>query len=180
MQVRWVAAVLAAVSLPAAFGAGAFSGRRAPGFSLPDRTGKQYDPQDFRGKVVLLDIMKTGCPNCKSVSGVLEQVKAKYGARIQVLSIVVLPDTVDQVGAYIKENGISSPILFDCGQATASYLKVTPQNPTVHFPHLFLIDPDGVIRNDFGHDEADKGLITAKLLSAEIDKLLKGPEPKKR
>lgn len=180
MHASLVAGILAATILPSAFGAGEFSGRRAPGFSLPDRTGKQYDPQDFRGKVVLVDIMQTACPNCKALSGVLEQVKAKYADRIQVLSIVVLPDTIDQVSNYVKENNVSSPILFDCGQATASYLKITPQNPTVKFPHLFLIGPDGMIRNDFGHDDADKGMITAKFLAAEIDKLLNGSAPKKR
>ncbi len=169
-----------ALSLPASLIAGEFAGRRAPGFSLPDRTGKQYDPGDFRGKVVLVDIMQTGCPNCKALSGVLEQVRTKYAGRVEVLSVVVPPDTMDRVAAYIKENGITSPILFDCGQAVASYLRITPQNPTVKFPHLFLIGPDGVIRNDFSHDDAAKGVLTAKFVSAEIDKLLNGPAPKKR
>lgn len=163
-----------------ALGAGAHAGRRAPGFSLPDRTARQHDPQDFRGKVVLLDIMRTGCPNCRTLTGVLEQIKAKYGDRVQVLSIVVLPDSIDSVNSYIKENNVSAPILFDCGQVTASYLKITPQNPTVKFPHLFVIDKEGIIRNDFGHDDADKGGITAKALSAEIDRLLAGAAPKKK
>lgn len=176
------AALAALLSLPA-FGAGGYSNRRAPGFSLPDRSGKQYDPQDFKGKVLLVEIMQTTCPNCRALSGVLEQLKVKYGPKIQVLSVVVPPNSMEQVNTFIKENNITSPILFDCGQATASYLKITPQNPTVRFPHLFLIDPDGMIRNDFGHDDAAGGKLTAANLSAEIDRLLKtptGPESKKR
>jgi cytochrome oxidase Cu insertion factor (SCO1/SenC/PrrC family) len=39
----------------------------------------------------------------------------------------------------------------------------------VHFPHLFLIDPNGTIRNDFEGGE-DKAL-TLEALSAQIDKL---------
>lgn len=174
-----VLAFLAVGGLPLS-GAGKYSNRRAPGFSLPDNTGKQHDPQDYRGKVLLVDIMQTACPNCKVLSGVLEQLKAKYEGKVAVLSVVVLPDSVDHVNAFIRQNAISSPILFDCGQATASYLRITPANPTVRFPHLFLVDPEGFIRNDFDHDDADKGTLTAKFLSAEIDKLLQGSPPKKR
>jgi peroxiredoxin len=176
-----VAAVCAAFLMAeTGFAAGALSGRRAPGFSLPDRTGKQYDPQDFRGQVVLLEVLQTTCAKCKVVSGILEQLQAKYAGRVQVMSIVVLPDTIDKVNAYIKENGISAPVLFDCGQATASYLKITPQNPTVKFPHVFVIDKEGIIRNDFAQEDVLKGGVTAAVLSAEIDKLLAGTAPKKR
>ena len=34
-----------------------------------------------------------------------------------------------------------------------SYLKVTPSNPQVHFPHLFVIDGAGMIRDDYGPSE---------------------------
>lgn len=165
--------------LPAS-GAGTHSGRRAPGFSLADRTQKQHDPQDYRGKIILLDIMSTTCPTCIQLSGVLEQVKAKYGDKVQVLSIVTLPDNIERVNKYIAENRISSPVLFDCGQVVASYLKITPQNPTVHFPHVFLIDGEGMIRNDFGHHDLQGSKMDAKAFSAEIDKLLAGTPGKKR
>lgn len=162
-----------------AFAAGALSNRRAPGFSLPDSTMKQHDPLDYRGKILLLEFMQTHCPTCKMQSGVLEQIKAKYGAKIQILSVVVLPDTFDHVKAYIKDNNITSPILFDCGQMTASYLNITPQNPTVKFPHLFLIDANGTIRQDFDSNDAAKGRVNAKTVAAELDKLLQGA-PQKR
>jgi peroxiredoxin len=154
---------------------GKFSNRRAPGFSLPDSAGKQYDGTDFRGKVLLLEFMQTKCPFCRAMSGVLEQTKTKFGDRIEVLSVVVMPDTPQNVAQYIKENNVRTPILYDCGQMTASYLRITPQNPTVRFPHLFLIDKDGVIRNDFDHDDAGSGKVTVTLLAAEVQKLL-GPQ----
>jgi peroxiredoxin len=162
-----------------AFAAGALSNRRAPGFSLPDSNMKQHDPLDYRGKVLLLEFMQTHCPTCKVQSGVLEQIKAKYGSKIQVLSVVVMPDTMDHVKAYIKDNNITSPILFDCGQMTASYLQITPQNPTVKFPHLFFIDAGGTIRFDFDSNDSAKGAVTVKSISAELDKLLQGT-PQKR
>jgi len=141
---------------------------------------KQYDPQDFRGKIVIIDFMQTKCPTCRVVSGMLEQVKSKFGDKIQLMSVVVLPDSIGNVQAYIKENNITAPILFDSGQMTASFMKITPQNPTMKFPHLFLLDKEGWIRNDFDHDDANNGTITVKLLTAEIEKLLQGAGEKKR
>lgn len=171
--------VVCLISLPLT-AAGSLSNRRAPGFSLPDSSAKQHDPQDYRGKVLLLDFMQTGCPNCRTMTGVLEQVKAKFGARIQVLSVVLPPDTMDSVQRYIKEQSVSSPMLFDCGQMTASYLRITPQNPKVHFPHLFLIDSEGFIRNDYGHADIQGGAVNAKSLAAEIEQMLAGGASKKR
>ena len=52
-----------------------------------------------------------------------------------------------------------------------SYLRVTPSNPQVHFPHLFLIDGDGMIRNDF--DGTEDKTMTLDGLSGEIEKLMK-------
>lgn len=141
---------------------------------------KQYDPQDFRGKIIIIDFMQTKCPTCKVVSGLLEQVKSKFGDKIQLMSVVVMPDSMANVQAYIKENSVTAPILFDSGQMTASYMKITPQNPTMKFPHLFLLDKEGWIRNDFDHDDANNGTITVKLLTAEIEKLLQGAGDKKR
>jgi peroxiredoxin len=140
-----------AVSL---WAAGDLSNRRAPGFSLPDSTLKQHDLQDYRGKVVVLNVMRTSCEHCGPFSKVLTQVQQKYGEKVQVLSIVNPPDNQKTVEQYKTKNQISSPILFDCGQVTASYLKITPQNPTIAVPHFFVIDGEGKIREDYGYSES--------------------------
>jgi hypothetical protein len=62
------------------------------------------------------------------------------------------------------------PMLFDSGQVIMSYLKLRPGNMEVHFPHVFIVDGSGVIRNDFEGFEGKA--ISAEGLSAEIDKLL--------
>jgi peroxiredoxin len=123
--------------------------RRAPGFTLVDsaQTRRFHDLADYRGKVVLLDLMKTGCPNCEALTGTLEQLKAKFGDKVQVLSIVTMPDDLQKVTQYVKEHKVTSPILFDCGQVMASYLR--PTSPQIHMPHLYVIDKDGYIRQDF-------------------------------
>jgi peroxiredoxin len=154
------------------FAAGEFSGRRAPGFSLPDSKGIQHDPQDYRGKVVIVEFMQTTCPHCAKFSDILEQALVKYKDKLVVLSVVTVPDTFPNVQKYIADHKITSPILFDSGQVMASYLKITPQNPSVSFPHVFLIDGKGMIKNDFGYNSQSAAVFEGTALFPEIDKLL--------
>jgi peroxiredoxin len=158
-----VAAVLA-------WAAGDYSNRRAPGFSLADSHYRQHDPQDYKGKVLLIDIMTTTCRTCMQLADTLVQVKAKYGDRIGIISVLTLPDDFQKGDRFAAEHKITWPVVFDSGQMIASYLRVTPANPQVFFPHLFVIDGGGIIRNDFDGTE-DKALTLAGL-SAEIDKLI--------
>lgn len=156
-----------AMLLPAA---GQYSDRRAPGFSLADSKFRQHDPQDYNGKVLLVDIMLTSCPTCNQLADVLVTLKKKYGDRIGIISVVTLPDTFAEADAFAAKHGITWPIVFDSGQMIASYLKVTPANPQVHFPHLFLIDGQGTIRNDYGSE--DDQSLTVESLAGVIDHLL--------
>ena len=48
---------------------------------------------------------------------------------------------------------------------------MTPAHPQVHFPHLFVIDGAGMIRNDYG--DTDGASLTLDAISAAIDPLLK-------
>jgi peroxiredoxin len=126
--------------------------RRAPSFSLPDSTFKQYDILDYRGRWLLLDFMKTDCPHCKALSAKLEKIKAQYPAKVAVLSIVVPPENLNTVARYIAENKVTSPILFDSSQVTASYFNITPATKNAGFdtPHLFVVDPKGMIARSWG------------------------------
>ncbi len=149
------------------FGANEFSNRRAPGFSLMDSKFAQHDPQDYRGKVLVVDFIQTTCPVCLHLTENLVKVQQKYGDRIGILSITTSPDSFQTGDAYVKEHHVAWPVLFDMGQVMMSYLKITPVNLTVHFPHLFIIDKQGMIRADFeGEESVDQ-------ISAEIEKLLK-------
>ena len=167
---RYLIYALASAALLMA--SGGLSGRRAPGFSLPDLHVQQQDLQDYRGKIVLLDIIQTRCPHCAAFSEVLERAHKKYGGKVAVLSIVVPPDTQATVTQFVAAHGISTPVLFDCGQVSVSYLKVSPANPKVDVPHVFLIDGRGMIRNDFGYALETKNIFEGDGLNAEIDRLL--------
>ena len=64
------------------------------------------------------------------------------------------------------------PILFDCGQVSAAYLKATPQRPSFDVPHLFIIDAAGNIRNDYGYNLLNRDIFEGKALFGELDRML--------
>ena len=179
MRFNW-ALVCALLTSTAVFASGELSGRRAPGFSLPDMQLKYQDLADYRGKVVLIEIMQSTCPDCAVLAETLEKTKAKYGDKIAVLSVVNPPDTQATVSRFLQEHKVTYPILFDCGQVTASYFKLTPQNSSMHVPHLFVIDGQGMIRNDFAKTPDAKDIFEGTGLYAVIDPLLNPTAPKNK
>jgi peroxiredoxin len=165
-----IALTLCAASL---FGAGELSNRRAPGFALMDSSlQRYYDPQDYRGKILLVNFMLTSCPHCLKFSAILEQVAAKYRDRVAVLEVVPSPDNVTTVRNYINAHKVTVPVLFDCGQVTAAYLKATPQNPRIDVPHLFIINAQGWIQNDFAYSPNTAHIFEGRGLFAELDRML--------
>jgi peroxiredoxin len=149
------------------------SNRRAPGFSLPDMNMKQHDLQDFRGKLVLLNIMQTACPHCNAFSKILAEAEKRYKGQVQVIDIVnTPPETQATVRNYLMRNGVTQLVLFDCRQVAISYLKLTPQKSSFDVPHLFVIDQKGWIQADYGYDAANTAIFEGEALFPIIEKYL--------
>ena len=161
----------AAVSLSAQ----GLSNRRAPSFSLPDSTLRQHDILDYRGTWLLIDFTETSPAKCKELSIKLEAVKKKYGVKVAILSIVLSPpETQATVAKLVAETKMTTPVLFDSSQVAIAYFKATPQNPTFDSPHLFAINPNGMIVKDW----AQPATMNPGFL-AELDQLIAGSPAKK-
>jgi peroxiredoxin len=143
--------------------------RRAPGFSLVDVKTQLHDLADYHGKVVILEFMQTTCPHCNAFAGVLEQVQQKYGDRVAILSIVNPPDDPAKISSFMAAHKITYPILFDCGQVAYSYLRT----PSFDIPHVYLIDANGGIREDFGYSDSTKDIFEGKGIFPHVDAMLK-------
>jgi peroxiredoxin len=167
---RRVLIVFAALSLSTL--AFSQSGRRAPGFCLPDGKNQQHDLQDYRGKLVVVEIMRSDCPGCRAFSKKLEEVKTYYGGKVAVVAITNPPDTPGGVAKFIVEQKITYPILFDCGQVAFSYIRPDPLRPAINIPHIFLVDRDGVIRADFELGPNTQEIFAGAGLFKEIDRIL--------
>lgn len=163
------AAALAPARLPAQ------QARRAPGFSLPDSRMELHDLADFRGKPVILEFMQSTCPHCQRLAGILEALHEKYGDGVGILSVANPPDNQTTVGRFIATYKVGYPIVFDCGQAAYSYLRVQKFD----LPQVFLIDQQGMILNQFSYGPNTIAIFEGDGLAAELDRLLKHPAPKK-
>ena len=170
---RAILTILCAAFSMAALSAGPLSGRRVPSFALPDSNSVYHDILDYRGKVILVEVMQTRCPHCQALAGHIEKVQDKYGDKVAILSIVVPPDTAETVKQFMVRFHVRYPILFDCGQAAAALMNATPANPKVNFPHLFLVDRNGMIREDYDWETGEPTLSGPGLFQS-IDKLLAG------
>ena len=139
------------------------SGRRAPSFTLPDAKMKSYDILDYRGRWLVLDYMKTDRPASKPLTKELEQLKARLGAKVAILSILLPPDNTATAAIYVKETKTTLPILFDSGQTGMWYFKVTPEHPQFDSPHLFVINPQGMLVRDWNQVDIEHGGYMPKL-----------------
>jgi peroxiredoxin len=153
--------------------AGQHSGRRAPGFALPDGAFRFYDLQDYRGKILIVDFMQTTCPHCATLSKILENVKTKYAGKVAILSVVTPPDNQATVKQYIAGHKLTYPIVFDCGQMAGSYLSVKG-NTSVDLPHIFVIDEQGIIRYDYGYDLLNRDIFEGNGLFNLLDRMIAG------
>ena len=149
--------------------------RRAPSFSLPDSALKQYDILDYRGGWLLLGFIGTGSADSKELSKKLESVKAKFGSKVGILSVLISPpENQATASKYVSDTKITTPILFDSGQVAIAYFKATPQKPTFDQPHLFAINPSGLIVKEWS-----QAGIQAPGFIAELDQLVAGSAAKK-
>jgi peroxiredoxin len=142
--------------------------RRAPGFSLPSSDNRQVDLAEYRGKFVLVDIMKTDCAHCGPFSKVLERAKVSYGGKIAVLAIAPAPDNPTTAAKFIAANKITYPILFDCGQAVYSYVR----SPSVSMPRLYIVNPEGDIVKEYAYGPESTDVFEGNGLFTELDRLL--------
>ncbi|MEZ5402138.1 MAG: TlpA disulfide reductase family protein [Bryobacteraceae bacterium] len=129
-----------------AYAADPLANRRAPGFALPDLDFNYHDLYDYRGKIVLLEIIQTSCPACNSSAKIFETIRQKFPTKVTILTIATVPDNQDTVRQFVARNNVKTPMLFDCSQVTGSYLKATPKTTEVTLPHLFVIDEKGWIQ----------------------------------
>jgi peroxiredoxin len=141
--VRAVAALLlvaAAWALPAA-GAAPEMGREAPDFTLPDLGGKPVRLADFRGRrAVLVNFWATWCEPCREELPSLERL-----ARERHETLIVLGVNLDAVGpgrvrAYVRELGLTFPILLDPRQTTGALYRIRG------LPASFVVGRDGIVR----------------------------------
>jgi len=70
---------------------------------------------------------------------------------------VLPPDNTATAASYVRDTKTTIPILFDSGQTGMWYFKLTPKNSRFDSPHLFLINPQGMLVRDWNQLDIEHG-----------------------
>ncbi|HYU09660.1 MAG TPA: TlpA disulfide reductase family protein [Gemmatimonadales bacterium] len=116
-------------------------GSAAPDFDavqLP--TGRPASIEDYRGKVVLLNIWATWCAPCKVEMPSMEHLHRKLaGTDFRLVAVSVDEEDSTVVNKFVKDLGLTFEILHDRDGSIRRIYQTTG------VPESFVIDRDGVI-----------------------------------
>lgn len=140
---------LAAPQQASAVAAKAVLGQPAPAFSLPSTDGKTINLADYRGKHVVLEWTNHGCPivvrhyRAGNMQAQQKQIKDMGVVWISIVSSKPSSQghiTPEEGEALIKEKGhvVEAMLLDPSGNVGRSYGAKTT-------PHMYVINPDGVL-----------------------------------
>jgi len=131
----------------------------APNFTLTDTDDDNFSLSDFRGKVVVLDLMATWCVPCRLEIPHLKEVQQHYDNNVIILSISVGGDSNRELKNFKAVQGATWRFAVDTDDVITKY-------SAFRIPKLVLIDESGDIR--FTHE----GTMSSSELIEEIDELL--------
>ncbi|MBW2238779.1 MAG: TlpA family protein disulfide reductase [Deltaproteobacteria bacterium] len=112
----------------------------APNFTFPDLDGKMVSLDDYKGKVVLLNIWATWCPPCVDEMPSMEKLHQELkGEAFEILAVSIDVSGAKAVLPFMKKHKLSFPALTDTKGAIKSLYQTTG------VPESFIIDKDGII-----------------------------------
>ncbi|HEY8176444.1 MAG TPA: TlpA disulfide reductase family protein [Gemmatimonadaceae bacterium] len=154
LRQQWLLVVTIVVALIGAIGTGAYVmrdelfpvevGSRAPAFRARtvDGSNRIRSLEDYRGKVLVLNIWATWCEPCKVEMPSFEQLHRQVRDTNLRIVAVSIDDAVgaDSVRAYARGLGLTFDILLDSTHAIDRDYQATG------YPETFVIARDGTIR----------------------------------
>ena len=116
-------------------------GSTAPDFKAVELPGgRPATIENYRGKVVLLNIWATWCPPCKVEMPSMERLHKKLaGTDFQLVAVSVDEEDSSVVNTFVKEYGLTFQVLHDQDGSIRQIYQTTG------VPESFVIDRDGVI-----------------------------------
>jgi cytochrome c biogenesis protein CcmG/thiol:disulfide interchange protein DsbE len=99
--------------------------------------GGTEDLADLRGKVVVVNVFASWCDPCAAEAPVLEQVQKQIAGHDATIVGVTYLDAAPDSEQFVKEHGITYPVLRDVGNA------FTQDWETTGVPETYIIDRQG-------------------------------------
>jgi thiol-disulfide isomerase/thioredoxin len=117
-------------------------GKEAPVFNLPDSDGRRHSLNDFKGKVVFIDLWASWCGPCKVAMPALKEIYEEYkpSGKLIIISIAVHDeDGKEKRNAFINKLQLNWLHLEDQDNFVWTKYKITS------IPRFILIDKEGKI-----------------------------------
>ena len=122
-------------------------------FSAPDLTGKVVSAADFRGRVLIVTIMGSWCPNCHDEAPFFEELYKKYKSRgLEVVALAFeytgeVERDREQVRAFNRRHGVTYTTLLAGTTNDGEVQRVLPQLANFGaFPTSIYAGRDGRVR----------------------------------
>jgi cytochrome c biogenesis protein CcmG, thiol:disulfide interchange protein DsbE len=122
-------------------------GVEAPDFSVTtlDSVPVPKTLDDYRGKVLMINIWATWCAPCRVEMPSIEELHRAYDSKgLKILAISVDdPGTEPQIRSFVKQYGLTFEVLHDPGGQEG---RVSRDYQTTGYPETVIIGRDGIIR----------------------------------
>ncbi len=144
----------------------------APDFTLMDMHGQPHTLSALAGKVVILNFWSAECPHSARVDHELTKCLGAWGDSVVMLAIASnANETPEQIEQAALERRLA-PLLDPDHRTADRYSAITT-------PHLFVIDPDGILRYQGALDDVTfrKREPSQHYLRDAVDAILAGRQP---
>lgn len=138
-------------------------------FHLVSFGGKQLDPAEWKGKVVILNFWATWCTPCRFEIPELMSLQKQFKGSLQVIGLSVDSGSVSQVKAFVKQMGFTYPV------AMASEKLQDEYGGILALPTSFIINRQGrVVQKHVGlvpvgYYRAEIGYLVGKHVNAKVE-----------
>jgi thiol-disulfide isomerase/thioredoxin len=125
------------------------------GFRLPDLDGREVSLTDpkYNGKVVIVSLLGSWCPNCMDETAFLAPwYKANHARGVEVVGLAFerkndIEYARNQLSVFIEQLGVTYDILFAGSTGDETVAKVLPElSRLMSYPTTFFIDKKGNVR----------------------------------
>lgn len=114
-------------------------GSTAPDFSLTGLDGTKTELSDYRGKAVMVNFWGSWCEPCIREMPAIQRQYEKWKDKGLVVLGLNLDESKVTVQSYVKQTGVTFPVLFD------KELRMRDRYAVRYYPTTFFIDPAGKI-----------------------------------
>jgi peroxiredoxin len=127
--------------------------RPAPDFTVNMVNGKHIKLSDYKGKVLVVEVLLTTCSHCQRASQGINKVQRELGAQgMQSIGVAVNDMAQMLVEDYTKQFNLDFPVGWSTREPVIQLLQ-HPVMMMMSFPNVLIIDRNGQIRHQFPGDD---------------------------